>query len=149
MSFFHFSSSESSVSWNIKNFFGVRLSRNIRAAFFWEKYKKFFQGFRFIKYKKFSRGGFILFFELGVKSEGFHLRKYKKSFPLRKYKNFFLILELKSSVSGNIRNFFRGWFVCFFGFGLGSAGFHFRKYKKRSILRKYKKSFPFVSFPET
>ena len=67
------------------------------------KCRKFFQCFRFLEYKKFSRGGFLLFFELGVKTAGFHFRKYKKSFLLRKYNNFF-----------NIR----------------ARKFHFRKYKE-------------------
>ena len=46
---------------------------------------------------------------------------------------------LESSISGNMRNFFQG---RFFELGLESAGFHFRKHKKRFILRKYKQSFP-------
>ena len=59
------------------------------------------------------------------------------------------MLELESSISWNIRNFFQGGF--FFGgggLGLGNAGLHFRKYKKSFYLRvrkfyfrKYKKFF--------
>ena len=40
------------------------------------------------------------------------------------------MLELESSISGNIKNFLRAGFFWFFGFGLGSAGLYFRKYKK-------------------
>ena len=60
------------------------------------KYKLGTQKFRFPKYKKVlfsvSLGGFLLFFELGLNTQGFisgNVRKYKKSFLFRKYKNFF------------------------------------------------------------
>ena len=39
----------------------------------YKKYKKFFQGFRFLKW-------IFLFLGLGLKSAGFHFREYKKSF---------------------------------------------------------------------
>ena len=116
-----------------------------------------FRGFRFRKYNKsillrkhkkffwvsvswkFSRGGFLLFFDFGVKSAGLHLRKYKKSFLLikckkklflRKYKKSFLLrkykiffnIRAKSFISWNMRNFWGyGFFFYFFGLGLGSV----------------------------
>ena len=105
------------TSWNKRSFLEFPFR-----GFRFLKYKNFFRGFRFPKYKKSSRGGFLSFFELGVKSGGFHFRKYKKSFLLKKYKKsvlwentiIFLILELESSISGNIRNFFRGGFFWVF-----------------------------------
>ena len=98
------------------------------------KCQKFFRGFRFLKYKKFSQGGCFLFLDLGLKSAGFHFRKYN---------DFFSVFSLKSSISRNIRNFLQGEFFCFIclGLGLQSAAIHFRKYKKRLLFRKYKKTF--------
>ena len=55
----------------------------------------FFRIFRLLQYKEFSSGRVILFFELEVKSSGFHFQKYKKSFLLRKYKNFFNLTSRK------------------------------------------------------
>ena len=52
-------------------------------------------------------------FLLGKYKEGFLLTKYRKPFSLRKYKHF-LILQLESSISGNIRKFSRCQFFCFF-----------------------------------
>ena len=78
-----------------------------------EQIQIIFRGFRLPKYKKFSRDEFLLFFEIGLKSAGFHFQKYKKSFLFRKYKNF-LILELESSFSWNIRNLFSGWIFFIF-----------------------------------
>ena len=46
-------------------------------------------------------------FELGLQSAGFHFRKYKTRFLLRKYEHF-LVLELESSISINIKKFFFG-----------------------------------------
>ena len=75
-----------------------------------------------MKCKKFSGRGFLLFFELGVKSAGFHLRKYKKSFPLRKFKIFFNIRARKFLFWKYIE-FFSGWifFFAFWGLGLVSG----------------------------
>ena len=63
------------VSWNIRNFFGVSVSPNIRKAFFWENIKNFlilelesFISWNVRKYKNFFRSWFSLFFELGLKS---------------------------------------------------------------------------------
>ena len=72
------------------------------------------------------------------------MEKIKKGFLLIRYKKFFLILELGSSISGNIRDFFGVIFLFFYVFyvsGLGGARFHFRKYKKVSILRNIIKAF--------
>ena len=115
---FHFSSLEI-LSWisfifRVRKFYFLKYKSSIfpkfTSSFPLRKYKKFFQGFCFLKYKTFSRGGFSLFFSLGWKV---HSKKYKKSFLLRKYK-ISLILELESSISWIIRNFFRGGF--FFNF---------------------------------
>ena len=103
-------------------------------SFLLRKYKTFFRSYRFLKYKKFSRGGYLLFFELGVRSSGFHFRKCKRSFLLRKYKIFLNIRARKfhfrkymEFFSGDF--FWRGWGRGE-GLGLGSAGFHFWKYKE-------------------
>ena len=74
------------------------------------RYDKFFWGFRFLKYERFSRGGF---FELGLKSAGFHFRKYMKSFLLRKYKNFFNIRARKFHFL-KYKEFFSGWIFFIF-----------------------------------
>ena len=128
--FFHFSSLESYFL-KYKKFFRGLCFPTYKKSFLLRKYKKFFQCFRFLEYKKLSRGGFLLFFELGVKSARFHFRKYKKSFLLRKYKRLFNIRarkfhfrkykeflsgrvflvflslgwEVRGYISGNIRNF--------------------------------------------
>ena len=165
MGLFHFSSSESSIFWNIKKIIPGSLFPKYKKSFLLRKHRKSFRSLRFLKYKKFSLGRFLLFLRLRLKSAGLHSWKYKKCFFLRKYNKSFLlrkkgllsILELESSISGNITIFFwggrGGWF--FFGgggrggggggflfvgrggLGLGSAGFRFWKCKKIFPLRKY------------
>ena len=63
------------VSWNIRNFFGVSVSPNIRKAFFSENIKNFlilelesFISRNVRKYKNFFQSWFSLFFELGLES---------------------------------------------------------------------------------
>ena len=79
------------VSWNIRKFCFLKHKK----SFLLRKYNKFFRGFYFLKYKKsfphekFPWGGFFNFFELRLKSAGFHFQKSKKNFLLRKYKKFF------------------------------------------------------------
>ena len=92
--FFHFSILESYFL-NYKKFFRGPCFLTYKKSFLLRNYKNFFQWFRFLEYKKFSRGGLLLFFELGVKSAGFYFWKYKKSFLLRKYKKFFNIRARK------------------------------------------------------
>ena len=76
-------------------------------------------------------GGTFLFFKYWLKCEGFYFSEYRNAFfwenirkaffsqnignPFR-WENIsiFLILQLESSISGNIRKFFRGQFFCFF-----------------------------------
>ena len=89
--------------WNMKNFFGVSMFRNIRKASFLENIRNFSGVLVSWSIKNFLKGGFLLFFELGLKSAEFHFRKYKKSYLLRQYKNIF-----------NVR----------------ARNFHFMKYKK-------------------
>ena len=105
------------TSWNIRSFFrvsvSVSISGNIRKAFFWEN-TQFFRLSVSWNARNFSQDEFLLFFELGVKSAGFRLRKYKKNFLLRKYNNCF-----------NIR----------------ARKFHFPKYKELFYFRRYSKSF--------
>ena len=87
-------------------------------SFLLRKYKTFFRGYRFLKYKKFSRGGYLLFFELGVRSAGFHFRKCKKSFLLRKYK-IFLNIRARKFHFRKYMEFFSG---DFFLAGVGAGG---------------------------
>ena len=91
--------------WNMKNFFGVSMFRNIRKASFLENIRNFSRVLVSWSIKIFFKGGFLLFFELGLKSAEFHFRKYKKNFLSRKY-NKFLISKLESSVFRNITIFF-------------------------------------------
>ena len=77
--------------------------------------KFFWGGFGFLKYNKFSWSGVLLFLGLGLKIVGIRFQKYNKGFLLKKYGEFFLILEIESSISENIRNFF-GWVIL--GLGL-------------------------------
>ena len=78
----------------------------------YKKYKNFFRGFRFLKYKIFLRVYF--FFELGLKSAGFHFRKYKKNFLLRNYKKSFLLREYKNLFNIRARKFHFGKYKEFF-----------------------------------
>ena len=87
--------------WNMKNFFGVSMFRNIRKASFLENIRNFSGVLVSWSIKNFLKGGFLLFFELGLKSAEFHFRKYKKNFLSRKY-NKFLIFKVESSVFRNI-----------------------------------------------
>ena len=59
--------------------------------------------------------------------QGFISRNIRKAFFWENIRNF-LILELESSISWNIRNFFPGGFLCFFGLRLRKL--HFLKCKK-------------------
>ena len=87
-----------------------------------------------IVYKKKSR-----------RAREFRFWKYKNNFLLGEYKKSFFwenirifsTFELESSITANIRNFFRMSFSSFLGFGMESAGLHFRKYNKGFPLRKY------------
>ena len=122
-----------------EDFFGVSVSRKLMA--FLRKYKKLFQ-------RRLSRESFG---GLRLESAGFHFRKYKKSLLLRKYKKFFrgfcflkckeffsgfllpeilLTLELRSSISWNIRNFFRGGFFYFLSLGQKVQGFVYGNIRK-------------------
>ena len=103
-------------SWNIRSF-KVSVSWNMR---------KFFQGFRFLNHKKFSRGGFFYFSSLGWIVQGSISGNLRKAFiwvntrkAMFRENVIFLILELESSISGNIRNFLRSEF--FFSFFWGGA----------------------------
>ena len=58
------------------------------------------------------------------------------------------MLELESSVSRNIRNFFGGGSFLFRGLGMKSAGFRFWKYNKGFLLRKSRKSFLLREYKE-
>ena len=66
----------------------------------------------------------------------------------------FLILELESFISGNIRKYlgekipFPVGFLGFLRFGMDSVGFRFWKYKKDSLLRKSKESFLLREYKE-
>ena len=104
---------------------GVFVSRSIRKAFSWENVRNLLK----LEYKKYSPCGFFLLLELGLKSTGFHFRKY----------NNFFMLELESFMSWNIRSFFQRGFFLFFEFGPKSwiswnlrifQGFCFPKYKE-------------------
>ena len=75
-----------------------------------------FRVFCFLKHNKFSWGGVLLFLELGLKSTELRFWKYNKCFLLIKYKNF-LISDLESSISGNIKICFGGFFLVFMGLG--------------------------------
>ena len=79
-----------------------------------------FRVFCFLKHNKFSWGGVLLFLELGLKSTELRFWKYNKCFLLIKYKKF-LISDLESSISGNIKNLFWWIFFSFCGFGMESA----------------------------
>ena len=81
MGSFHFLSLKSYFL-KYKKFFRVAVSWNIR-KFCFLKHKKSFP------HEKFPWGGFFNFFELRLKSAGFHFQKSKKNFLLRKYKKFF------------------------------------------------------------
>ena len=83
----------------------------------------FFRGFCFLKYKKFSRRGFFFSFGLGLKSTGFHFRKYKKNFLLRKYKKSYPWRKYKKyrELQGIIWSFSWGGFFLILRLGLVSA----------------------------
>ena len=107
-------------SWNIRHFlrFGLKssISQNITKLHF-QKYKKFFQGFCFLKYKEFFLDCFFFNFFWPWPGKCSASRMYKKDFFWENIR-FFLILELESCISRNIRNFFGGRFFKFF-LGLG------------------------------
>ena len=104
------------------------------------KIKKAFQVFRFLKHKEFFRDFrflgrfrflkynnffwcrfFFLVFDPGLKSTGFHFRKYKKSFLLKKYNKFFNIRARKFHLL-KYKKRFLGWiFLLFFELGLKSG----------------------------
>ena len=105
---------ESSISGNIRNFFGVDFFIFMSSDSSLLKYRKFFRGFYFLKYKKSLRG---------------NIRN-------------FLILRLESSISWNKRNFFGVDFFYFFELGLKSAPrssiYNYWKYWKYQHLHGYK-----------
>ena len=82
-SFFTFSN----LGWKVQG----SSSGNIIKTFFWENIRSFLRGFVSLSVRNFCPGGFFYFFELGLKSAGFHFWKHKENFPLRKYKKFFRV----------------------------------------------------------
>ena len=102
-------------SWNIRKFCFL-------------KCKDFWRVFRFLKYKKFSRDGFFIFRSWAEKcmvpfpkiKKSFFLENIRKAF-FWENKRIFLTLGLESSISSNIRNFFRGGFFSFLGLAFESA----------------------------
>ena len=90
---------------NIRNIFGVSLSWNTWAAFFWVNIRIFFNVSISWNIRNLFQGGFLLFFELGEKLQGFIWENIRKAFFWENIR-IFLILELESSISWNIRSFF-------------------------------------------
>ena len=80
----------------------------------------------FPEVNKFYQDGFVLFFDLGQKSVGFHFRRYKNFFKLRVRKFHF----------PKYKGFFSGW--VFFVFW---TWFRFWKYKERFLMKKCKNIF--------
>ena len=108
---------KSLISWNVRKFLSVGFSIfraliitswNIRIVFFWKKYKSFFRVFISWSIRNFPGVDYFLFFELGLKSAGFHFQKYNKSFLLRKWnfsERFFYRKNIKNFLGKN----FEGW----------------------------------------
>ena len=115
---------ESSISQNIRNILRVDSIHLLSTEIYFLKYKQFFFGgdFSFLKGKEF-------FFR------AIRFPKYKKYFRFRflTRKKFFVLTKYKT--------FPWGGFVLFFKLGLKRVVFHFRKYKKSFLLRKYKNLF--------
>ena len=103
-----------------------------------EFFKLGVENFNFLNYEKFLAVFLLSIFELWM----FSFLKYEISFlgslflKHKNIRNFFRV-----SVSWSIINFPGMDFLKFFEPGLKSAGFHFRKSKKKFLLRKQKKSF--------
>ena len=108
--------------------------RNIRTTFFWERYKKCW-GFLFPEFLKvFPVQIFFLFFELGMKSVGFHFQKYKKRFLQKKYTFF----QRRFFEERSKKKFTKK----FWGLKPESVGLHFEKYENLSNIRARKFHFP-------
>ena len=103
---------------------GASVFRNMRTAFFWEKYKKFYRGISFLKYIKFSWGGLNNSISLNIRS--FFRVPCSWNFP-------------GFSFPEGIRNFPAVDFFYFWSLGwkVKRTGFHFWKYKKSFLFRKY------------
>ena len=123
---------ESSISQNIRNILRVDSIHLLSTEIYFLKYKQFFflwGDFSFLKGKEF-------FFR------AFCFPKYKKYFRFLflTRKKFFVLTKYKKFLT-KYKKFPWGGFVLFFKLGLKSAVFHFRKYKKSFLLRKYKNLF--------
>ena len=111
----------------------ARHKKTLQSRFFvCLKYKKFFKlverKFHFPKYKKRFTFRVLKVTFWNVRSFwGFHFLKQNKSFRGLRFLKY--------------KKFSAGGFLSFFGLGLKSAGFHFWKYKKCLLLRKYKDFF--------
>ena len=128
-----------------------------------EKYKNFLilENY-FLKYKKVCFLKYKHFFKVSFKKIEVFLRKYKKVFESkfyvaegRKFRSFFFSGGgdiRKAFFWENIRNFFKARFLGnffrekFWCLRPESARFHFQKYKKSLLLRKYKKMFYSIWF---
>ena len=110
-----------SVSWNIRSFFRVSVPRNIRTAFFSEN----------ISFFGISSGWNFLFFDLGLKSAGFHFQKRKNFFNIRATKFHFLIYQ----------KFFSGWIFLFFAWAWKVRGSVFGNIKKIFFWENIRKGF--------
>ena len=109
---------------------------------FWEKYKTFFQGFRFLKYKEFSPSGYMYHLRLDWKVKSFISGNIRKAFLWENIRNF-PILELQSSIFWNIRNFF------FLGGGGARIFFFFELIRKCDLgIPEKRKSFYIRSYLE-
>ena len=96
------------IHWNKKIHPGLPFLKHNKSFLLW-KNKKFYQGFQ--KYNKFFVV-VLLFLRLELKSAGSRFPNIRKTFFWENMRIFFLILEIESSVSGNINkhhNFFNIW----------------------------------------
>ena len=84
------------TSWNIKSFLKHKNS------FFWEKYKKIFWRFHFVKHKKFSQHGFSFIFRAWVewKVKGSIFGNIRKAFFWENIRNFFRASYFKEKFEG-------------------------------------------------